>query len=69
MNSSEDQMLCQRCGRPRTQSATILSRHTTSDGVIVYTECVCGLLEAWLHPISDVTATLVAQSANGHARP
>ena len=65
MNATHDLMQdhCQRCGRLRMQSARVLSRHTTSEGVIVYTQCVCGLLDAWLYPLG-ANATVVADGTS-----
>lgn len=36
---------CPRCGWPETDVYEVVSRHRTSTGVILYTRCVCGLLQ------------------------
>jgi hypothetical protein len=66
MNSNNDSMpeRCGQCGRLRTHAVQILSRHTTSDGVVVYSECICGRLEARLYPVGN-EATVVAQGGTG----
>ncbi|MQA88079.1 MAG: hypothetical protein GEV03_26540 [Streptosporangiales bacterium] len=45
---------CQHCGWPLEQPYEIVSRHLTSEGILVYTRCACGTLQArllgWRHP-------------------
>lgn len=52
---------CEQCGLPRPESLDIISRHRTSRGVIVYTVCICGILEAWLCPSGGGMPMLMAQ--------
>lgn len=35
---------CPRCGWPETEPYEVVSRHPTSNGTVVYTRCLCGLL-------------------------
>lgn len=56
------EILCQRCRLPLSESVEPLSRHRTSEGVIVYTRCACGLLGAWLHR-GDADAPLIVARA------
>lgn len=51
---------CQHCRRPDPQFFQLVSRHTTSEGVVVYARCACGALHrflvgnaelrSWYHP-------------------
>lgn len=59
---------CEQCGLPRPESVDILSRHRTSRGLIVYTRCICGLLEAWLCRPEGSKPMLVAQGGR-HVEP
>ncbi|WP_433656958.1 hypothetical protein ACQPW1_36590 [Nocardia sp. CA-128927] len=43
-----DQHGCRQCGWPVDQPSATVSSHRTSEGVIVYTRCVCGTLNVWL---------------------
>jgi hypothetical protein len=40
-----DRRLCGECGWPVDQPAEVISRHLTSEGLVVYTRCVCGRLQ------------------------
>lgn len=40
---------CWNCGWPLAQPYEIVSRHLTSEGILVYTRCACGVLRARLH--------------------
>lgn len=37
--------LCVECGWPVDQPAEVISRHLTTEGLVVYTRCVCGRLQ------------------------
>lgn len=39
---------CQYCRRPEPGTCQVVSRHTTSEGVVVYTRCACGTLSRHL---------------------
>lgn len=39
---------CVDCGWPDTD-AQVVSRHRTSQGMLVWRWCVCGALQVWLH--------------------
>lgn len=39
---------CLDCGWPDID-AQVVSRHRTSQGTIVWTRCICGVLQVWLH--------------------
>ncbi|MFD7506183.1 hypothetical protein [Streptomyces sp. NPDC059850] len=49
----------------RTNTHTIVSRHTTSEGVVVWTRCGCGRLQMALIPYG---ARGKALAAGGHDR-
>lgn len=36
---------CPRCGWPDSEPYEVVSRHQTSDGLVVWTRCVCGALQ------------------------
>lgn len=55
---------CAQCGWPSDQPTEILSRHTTSEGVVVYSRCVCGALHMWVWSPEAEEAWLVARSRN-----
>jgi hypothetical protein len=38
---------CSRCGWPESEPFEVVSRHCTSEGVIVYARCACGRLQVW----------------------
>lgn len=40
---------CPSCGWPTAETYTIISRHATSEGVVVYSRCACGRLRATLY--------------------
>ncbi|HEY7486710.1 MAG TPA: hypothetical protein VH912_19775 [Streptosporangiaceae bacterium] len=52
---------CRRCGWPEDQPYETVSRHLTSTGVIVYTRCVCGLLQVRSYPHTGRRAGLIAR--------
>jgi hypothetical protein len=35
---------CARCGSPQEPPYTVVSRHFTSEGTLIYTRCGCGAL-------------------------
>jgi len=35
---------CARCGSPQEPPYTVVSRHFTSEGALIYTRCACGAL-------------------------
>ncbi|WP_285617750.1 hypothetical protein [Actinoallomurus iriomotensis] len=39
---------CHRCGSPQEPPYTVVSRHLTSEGVLLYTRCACGAVRPWL---------------------
>jgi hypothetical protein len=39
---------CQYCRRPEPGTCRVESRHTTSEGVVVYVRCACGRLQRHL---------------------
>lgn len=43
-----DETACVDCGWPDTDAA-VVSRHRTSEGVVVWTRCICGALQVRLH--------------------
>jgi hypothetical protein len=55
-----------RCGNP--QLHRIRSRHTTSEGKLVWGECICGVLHAWLYRVGESAGVLVAHGPAA-ARP
>ncbi len=44
---------CQYCHRPEPGHCELVSRHTTSEGVVAYIRCACGRL--YRHQISTAT--------------
>jgi hypothetical protein len=40
---------CSACGWTDDDGAAVVSRHHTSEGVVVWTRCVCGAVRARLH--------------------
>lgn len=40
---------CPACGWTDDDGAAVVSRHHTSEGVVVWTRCVCGAVRARLH--------------------
>lgn len=53
-----------RCRNP--QLHRIRSRHTTSEGNLVWGECICGVPHAWLYRVGESAGVLVA---HGPAAP
>lgn len=46
---------CDACGRIEDPRMTVLSRHLTSQGEVVYTRCLCGSVGVRLRPRSTET--------------
>ena len=46
---------CIDCGWPNTDGQ-VVSRHRTSQGVVVWSRCVCGALQIWLHRPGGATS-------------
>ncbi|GCD99491.1 hypothetical protein EHYA_07213 [Embleya hyalina] len=44
---------CDACGRIEDPRMTVLSRHSTSQGEVVYTRCLCGSVGVRLRPDPD----------------
>ncbi|WP_219419431.1 hypothetical protein [Pseudonocardia nigra] len=42
-------MRCRHCGWPEQEPYEVVSRHVTSQGVIVYSRCACGRLQVRRH--------------------
>lgn len=66
---------CHTCGRPIAEEQQILSRHSTSEGIVAWVRCECGALQARFRPYGGSNEQLVASSepakpagANGPAR-
>jgi hypothetical protein len=53
---------CYTCGRPFSEEQPILSRHSTSEGIVAWVRCECGSLQAWFRPYGESTGHLVASS-------
>ncbi|MWK37761.1 hypothetical protein GEV43_29390 [Actinomadura sp. J1-007] len=51
------------------QAGTLLSRHTTSEGVVVWSRCACGRLRMDLVPYTPGTERLSASSCPRCATP
>lgn len=45
---------CQYCRRPEPGTCRVESRHTTSEGVLVYVRCACGRLQRHLVPNAEL---------------
>lgn len=41
---------CRHCGWPQSEVYEVLSRHLTSEGLVTYTRCVCGVVQMRVHP-------------------
>jgi hypothetical protein len=46
----------------------VLSRHRTSEGIVTYARCTCGVLQIWLTGASRPAHTLI-KSIHGPQRP
>ena len=51
---------CPRCGWPQSDVYEVLSRHLTSEGVVTYTRCACGMVQMRFQPF-DPGAPVVAR--------
>lgn len=58
---------CRACGRAVTGAGRELSRHSTSEGVVVWVRCSCGAFQARVRPEGESTEQVVA--AGGPDRP
>lgn len=47
----------------------MISRHTTTEGVIVYTRCVCGVLHVRRYTPGAVEGSIIARSQKTAAQP
>lgn len=54
--------VCQQCGWPDTEPYQTVSRHTTTEGLIVYTRCACGRLHVRRHAPGQTHAPIIARS-------
>lgn len=45
---TEEDRHCSNCGWPTNQPFQVLSRHRTSEGIVVYTRCACGVVRMQL---------------------
>lgn len=61
--------LCRQCGWPDTEPYDVVSRHTTSEGVIIYTRCTCGLLHVRRQQLGEAHASIIARSQKAAAPP
>lgn len=61
---------CRHCGWPDSEPYEVVSRHATTEGVIVYTRCVCGVLHVRRHSpgAASTAATIIARSQQAAAR-
>ena len=57
---------CPRCGWPRSEIYKVLSRHLTSEGVVIYTRCACGEVQVRVRPFGG--GEVVAAGSSGDAR-
>ncbi len=57
---------CTDCGWPLAEPAYVVSRHPTTQGVIVYTRCACGRLRVWLDRDSEVAPRLLIANDEGN---
>jgi hypothetical protein len=60
-HTDHDRNACPFCGRDESVADTVLSRHTTSTGTLVWTRCACGALQARFHPYGTRTEEVVAR--------
>ena len=66
LSASEDSA-CGVCGEPLTKAHRVLSRHTTSEGVVTWVLCPCGALQARLRPNgAQIEQTVVTQAGASH---
>lgn len=62
---------CALCDLRMSEALTVVSRHRTAAGTVVYARCACGKLSMWLEPVAvvrvppELRATARA-SAAGH---
>jgi hypothetical protein len=56
---------CQTCGWPIAEPYQIVSRHLTSEGVITWSRCACGRLQA--HRGTSVVLRATCPSSDRHA--
>lgn len=56
VDSHVSRWVCRRCGLPVDHLSEAVSRHRTSDGTVIYTRCVCGLLQVWLDAVEPGSA-------------
>lgn len=61
--------VCGHCGWPEADPYEVASRHATSEGVIVYTRCVCGALQVRRYAPGDAHPPVIARSRNAAAPP
>lgn len=59
---------CRVCGRP-TERQQLLSRHTTSEGIVSWVRCACGALEARFRPHGSSERVVAASRPHGDDRP
>lgn len=52
-HSLEDR--CPLCELRMSEAMTVVSRHRTSTGTVVYARCECGRLSMWIEPTALVT--------------
>lgn len=55
---------CIDCGWPHTD-AEVVSRHRTSQGLVVWSRCVCGALQIWLYRPGAATSVARAGQQDG----
>lgn len=55
---------CIDCGWPDTD-ARVVSRHRTSQGMVVWSRCVCGALQVWLHRAGVAESVARASQPDG----
>lgn len=61
--------VCRHCGWPETDPYEEVSRHTTSEGLIVYTRCVCGLLHVRRQAPGEARTPIIARSQQAAVPP
>ncbi|MFC4335883.1 hypothetical protein [Salininema proteolyticum] len=60
---------CPICELRMSEAMTVVSRHRTSTGTVVYARCECGRLSMWMEPLMVVkSAPGLAVMAGGLAR-
>lgn len=60
--STIDHQACRACGRRLTDAQQVLSRHSTSEGVVAWIRCPCGALQARFRPYGQSFERVVASS-------